>query len=147
MHLRQRVARLARLRSRAMRTAGVIVALASAWALAGCGASPRQEVEAKVQQFAHATAAKDYATLCDKVLAPSPVTHLVAAGLTCDRAMMVFVSSVHDPTIQISRVAVYGASASVEVLARATGQPSSRERIDLVKTPHGWRLASLASPR
>jgi hypothetical protein len=130
-----------------MRTAGVIVALACACALAGCGTSSRQEVQAKVHQFAHATAARDYATLCNQILAPSLVAHLMAAGITCDRAMMVFVSSVRNPTIHVLRVAVHGATASVLVLARATGQPSSRERIDLIKTPHGWRLASLASPR
>lgn len=125
----------------------MMVPAASALALAGCGASPHQEVEAKVQQFAHATAARDYATLCDEVLAPSLVTHLTAAGLSCHQAMKLFVSSVANPTISVSRVSVDGDTASAVVLARASGQPSSREQIELVRTAHGWRLASLASPR
>jgi len=33
-------------------------------------------VQAKVEQFAHATASKDYATLCTQVLAPALVTRL-----------------------------------------------------------------------
>jgi hypothetical protein len=130
-----------------MRLAHVVAPLVGACALAGCGASPRQEVEAKVQQFALATAAQDYATLCSQVLAPSLVAHLTAAGITCHQAMKIFVSSVQNPTISVSQVTVNRLTASVVVIARATGQPSSREQIELVNTDHGWRLASLASPR
>jgi hypothetical protein len=130
-----------------MRPAQMILPLVGACALAGCGATPRQEVEAKVQQFARATAAKDYATLCNQVLAPSLVARLAAAGLTCHQAMKIFVSSVQNPTISVSRVTVNGLTASAVVIARATGQPTSREQIELVKTDHGWRLVSLASPR
>lgn len=130
-----------------MRPAHLILPLVGACALAGCGASPRQEVEAKVQQFAKATAARDYAALCSQVLAPSLVSHLTAAGLTCQQAMRIFVSSVQNPTISVSRVTVNGLTASAVVIARANGQPPSREQIDLVHTGHGWRLASLASPR
>ena len=38
-------------------------------------------------------------------------------------------------------------TASAVVLAQASGQRSSLERIQLIKTKAGWRLASLASPR
>ena len=53
-----------------MRVGCAFALVGCALALAGCGTSPRQQVEAKVQQFAHATASKDYAALCDDVLAP-----------------------------------------------------------------------------
>ncbi len=121
--------------------------LGSAWALGGCGASPREEVQAKVQQFAHATAAKDYATLCSQVLAPQLVTRLTDAGLSCPQAMKIFVSSVQNPTLSVSRVTVKGATASAVVLAGATGQPAALESIELTLTRRGWRLASLASPQ
>lgn len=115
--------------------------------LAACGTDPRQEVEAKVQQFAHATASKNYAALCNEVLAPSLVAHLTAAGLSCRQAMTIFTSSVHNPTISISHVTVNGATAAALVLAKATGQRPARESIALIKTKHGWRLDSLASAR
>ncbi len=115
--------------------------------LAGCGASANQQVEAKVQQFARATASRDYATLCNEVLAPELVAHLTAAGLTCRQAMKVFTQSVHNPTISVSKVTVNGSSASAVVLAKATGQQPSRESVQLIKTSKGWRLDSLASAR
>lgn len=130
-----------------MRLARGIVLLGSAYALVGCGASAHQEVEAKVQQFAHATSSRDTATLCTEVLAPALVDHLTAAGLSCEQAMKVFVNSVQNPTLSISKVKVTGSTASAVVLAQASGQRSSLETIQLVETKHGWRLASLASPR
>jgi hypothetical protein len=130
-----------------MRPARGIVLLGSALALAGCGASPREEVQAKVEQFAHATAARDYHTLCAEVLAPDLVAHLTAAGLTCDQAMKIFVQSVQNPALSVSKVTVKGARASAVVLATATGQSPSLESIQLIRTRHGWRLESLAAPR
>jgi hypothetical protein len=129
-----------------MRLARGIVLLGTAYALTGCGSSPRQQVEAKVQQFAHATASHNYATLCNDVLAPQLVAHLTAAGISCRQAMRIFTSSVQNPTISISKVTVRGSTATAVVLAAATGQTSSIESVELVDTPHGWRLASLASP-
>jgi hypothetical protein len=61
--------------------------------------------------------------------------------------MRVFVDSVQNPTLSISKVTVSGSTASAVVLAQAAGQRSSLETIRLIKTQHGWRLASLASPR
>lgn len=130
-----------------MRPARAIALLGAAYALAGCGASANQQVQAKLQQFAHAVANRDPATLCNQVLAPALVDHLTAAGLTCREAMETFVQSVSDPTISISKVTVHGQSASAVVLASAKGQPSSLEAVQLTNTKTGWRLTSLASPR
>jgi hypothetical protein len=47
----------------------------------------------------------------------------------------------------VTKVRVKGGSASAVVLARAKGQPSSVESVQLTNTKNGWRLASLASPR
>ena len=130
-----------------MRPGRGIALLCSAYVLAGCGASAHQQVEAKVQEFAHATANRNYAALCSDVLAPALVAHLTAAGLSCEQAMRVFVSSVQNPSINVSKVTVHGSSASAVVLASATGQRAAIESIELIDTKHGWRLASLASPR
>ena len=58
-----------------------------------------------------------------------------------------FVQSVSNPWLSVSTVHVKGHSASAVVLARAKGQPSSVESVQLTNTKNGWRLISLASPR
>ncbi len=130
-----------------MRPARVLALLGTAYALAGCGASASDRVQAKVQQFAHAVAQRDAPTLCQQVLAPALVAHLTAANISCRQAMQTFVQSVQDPTLRVSKVQVSGKTASVVVVTGARGQPSSREALQLADTAHGWRLASLASPR
>lgn len=124
-----------------------VLLLCSAYALSGCGASERAQVQAKVQQFAHATASRNTRTLCRQVLAPVLVSRLTAAGLTCDQAMRIFVDSVTNPSITVSKVTVHGSKASAVVLAGATGQTAALETIELIQTQNGWRLVSLASPR
>jgi hypothetical protein len=129
-----------------MRHARVFVLLGAAYALTGCGASGRDEVQAKVQQFAQAVAGRDPATLCRQILAPALVDHLTAAGITCQDAMKAFVDSVDDPTLSVTRIRVSGKAASAVVLTGARGQRASLESLELIDTPRGWRLASLASP-
>lgn len=130
-----------------MRPARAIALLGAAYVLVGCGASAKDQVQAKVEQFAHATANHDYATLCSQVLAPDLVAHLTDAGLSCEQAMKVFVQSVQNPSLSVSKVSVKGKSASAIVLASATGQKAALESIELTQTKNGWRLESLASPR
>jgi ketosteroid isomerase-like protein len=130
-----------------MRTPRAIVLIGAAYALAGCGASPGDQVQAKLQQFAHAVAAKDAPTLCRQVLAPSLVNRLTAAGLSCHQAMETFLASVSDPTMSVSKVHVKGSTATAVVLTDARGQPAAIESVNLVNTGNGWRLTSLASPR
>jgi hypothetical protein len=130
-----------------MRPGRWIALLGIAYALAGCGASASDQVQAKLEQFAHAVASRDTGTLCSQVLAPDLVGHLNAAGLGCHQAMRMFVNSVSDPTLSVAKVHVKGSSASAVVLARAKGQQSSLESVQLTNTESGWRLTSLASPR
>lgn len=130
-----------------MKPGYALAVLGVAYALTGCGATASEQVQAKLEQFAHAVAARDTTTLCSQVLAPDLVGHLHAAGLSCEQAMKTFVQSVSNPSLSVSKVHVTGGSASAVVLARADGQPSSLESVQLTNTKNGWRLASLASPR
>jgi hypothetical protein len=130
-----------------MRPGRWIVLLGVAYATVGCGASASDQVQAKLQQFAHAVASHDTGALCSQVLAPDLVGHITAAGLSCQQAMRVFVNSVSDPTLSVSKVHVKGSAASAVVLARAKGQQASLESVQLTNTKGGWRLISLASPR
>jgi hypothetical protein len=130
-----------------MRPASAVALLGVAYALAGCGVSASDQVQAKLQQFAHAVSNRDVTTLCKEVLAPALVEHLTAAGLSCEQAMRTFVDSVADPTLSVSKVQVKGAAASAVVLTGARGQQASLESVQLARTKTGWRLESLASPR
>jgi hypothetical protein len=130
-----------------MRPGYALAVLGAAYALSGCGASASEQVQAKLQQFAHAVAVRDTGTLCSQVLAPDLVSHLNAAGLSCRQAMLTFVNSVSDPSLSVSKVHIKGSSASAVVLAQAKGQQASLESVQLTNTKNGWRLTSLASPR
>jgi hypothetical protein len=130
-----------------MRPVRGIALLGVAYALAACGASPSEQVQAKLQQFAHAVAARRPGVLCRQVLAPALVARFTAAGLSCERALTTFVDSVQDPTLSIARVTVKGHQASAVVLTSARGQRASLESVQLTDTAGGWRLTSLASPR
>jgi len=129
-----------------MRLALRIVAVALVCALAGCGTSDRQLVRAKVEQFARAAATKDYKTICDQVLAPSLLAHLVAGGIQCEQAMQIGLGKVRDPTLAIGRITVSGSHATVLAISSAYGQQASLESILLIKTGAGWRINSLGSP-
>jgi hypothetical protein len=129
-----------------MRPASGIVIVALSCALAGCGASARDEVQAKVQQFAKATASGDYRALCEQVLAPSLLQRLSSAGLGCEAAMKIFVASVQDPTLSVARIRVTGKRASAVALTAARGQRAALETIELTDTKSGWRVVSLGSP-
>ena len=121
--------------------------LGTAYALSGCGADATQAVTAKLNQYAHAVAARQPSTICREILAPSLVARLEGAGITCRQAMTVYVDGVSDPTLSVSRVTVTGRRASAVVLTGARGQVSSLETVQLAQTAAGWRLVSLASPR
>ncbi|MFZ0089843.1 MAG: hypothetical protein WAL63_10075 [Solirubrobacteraceae bacterium] len=130
-----------------MRPVTALALVGAAYAVAGCGASANDEVQAKLQQFAHAVSSRDPVTLCRDVLAPGLVARLAAAGLRCETAMTTFVDGVTDPTLHVAGVHVDGTRASAVVRTGARGQPSSIQTVALTDTAHGWRLTSLASPR
>ncbi len=130
-----------------MRPARATALLGVAYALAGCGTNAGDEVQAKLQQFAHAVAQREPVTLCRQVLAPALVRRLTVVGLTCDQAMKTFVDGVVDPTLSVSRVRVDGHTASAVVHTAARGQAASVQSLTLIDTAQGWRLRSLASPR
>ena len=129
-----------------MRPASGIVIVVLSCALGGCGATARDEVQAKLQQFAKATASGDYRALCEQILAPSLLQRLSSTGVGCESAMQVFVASVHDPTLSVARIKVNGRSASAVALTAARDQRAALDTIELIDTQNGWRVSSLGSP-
>jgi hypothetical protein len=129
-----------------VRLSAAIVLVVIGCALAGCGASPTDQVKAKVRQFASAVAHKDYGTICHDVLAPALVEHLTANHIRCEEAMRVALGSVRDPTLSIGPVTVKGKSASVYALTLAAGQQASLNVLHLIDTSDGWRISALNAP-
>src|SRR5947207_15597266 len=123
-----------------MRVVAGILILCFTCMLEACGANSSGQVRDKVEQFVEAAAQKDYATICDQVLAPPLVERLSGAGLTCPEAMQVALGGVRNPTLSVGKVKVTGQRASAITLSAASGQQASIDTIDLVKTSNGWRL-------
>lgn len=121
-------------------------ALAAACLLAGCGMSDHDQVQAKVQQFLHATRSKDYTTLCTEVLGPSLLEHLAASGVPCETGMRIGLAGVKSPTLSIGRITVAGQRATAITLTGAAGQQASLDAIELIRTSQGWRVESLGVP-
>jgi hypothetical protein len=125
--------------------AGILIGCA-AWALAGCGTSASDQVKAKISELAKAADAKDYAALCTQVLAPSLIERLSSAGVSCPEAMQIAFQGVENPSLSVGKVTISGSKASAITLSTARNQQASVDTIELVKTNHGWRVSSLASP-
>jgi hypothetical protein len=125
----------------------LLVALLVALAGAGCGGGPSQEdqVRAAVDAFGKATAAKDYATLCGRLLAPKLLEQVRSAGLSCEKALAQGLGDVRRPRLVVGRVSVDGDSATAEVRTSASGQSPSRDTLKLTKIAGKWRIASLGS--
>jgi hypothetical protein len=126
------------------RTAAVL-AVVAAPVLSGCGATARDQVKSKVQEFAVAIAHKDAKTICDDVFAPALVEHFKSAGLTCVRGMGVFFSGLHHPTLSLGPIKVNGSRASVVTLSGASGQTAAVASVNLIDTSDGWRIISLGT--
>ena len=123
----------------------VLTALA-ALALAGCGdsgPSDEAQIRSALEEFQAATAAKDYAALCDRVLAPALIETVEQFGLPCETALEKGFEDVHDPRISVGAVSVEGDEATAQVRSSAEGQEPSEDTVLLVRVDDAWRIASL----
>jgi hypothetical protein len=140
-------------RGRNFAAVGAVVSIATG--LAACGSSGGQHttpgadqaaVRGALTQFEHATLARDYRGLCNKVLARQLVQKVASAGLPCEMALRVGLKGVRQPHLQIARIKVSGNHALAEVYSGATGQKPSTDVVQLVREQGGWRVTSLAGP-
>jgi hypothetical protein len=116
--------------------------------LAGCGdagPTPEEQVRATVGDFGRATAAKDYRTLCEDILAPQLVDKVTEVGLPCATALRQGLGRVRDPHLTIGSVRVDGDRASAEIRTSAAGEQPSKDTLKLVKVNGTWKISSLGS--
>jgi hypothetical protein len=129
------------------RTVVACACACAAAALAACGTSAHDQVQSKVSQFLTAISRHDYRTLCTQVLSPTLLARLKNGGISCEQAMRISLSGVHDPILSVGRITVSGSTAEAITLSGASGQRGAFESINLTNTSHGWRISSLATPR
>jgi hypothetical protein len=114
--------------------------------LAGCGTggpSDEELVARTVTEFGRATAAKDYRTICDRLLAPALIEDLTQIGLRCEQALRRGLGDVRDPRLTIGAITVDDDRATAEIRTSAAGQEPSRDTLRLVRVDGSWRIASL----
>ena len=125
---------------------GLLAALALL--LAGCGQSgPTDEdlVRRTVLDFGRATAAKDYRSLCRRILAPALVEEVRSIGLPCEVALEQGLGEVREPRLTVGRISIDGDRASAQVETSAANQDPSRDTLRLERVNGQWRIASLGS--
>jgi len=124
----------------------LIALILGAVGVCGCGGglSDTEQVQATVDAFGRATAAKDYQRLCDELLAPDLVVEVESSGLPCESALREGLGDVQAPTLTIGAIKVDGDKATAEVNSAAQGQPPSRDTLQLARVNGAWRIASLA---
>jgi hypothetical protein len=127
--------------------AALTVVLALSLAAAGCGASDTKKVRRTLQAFQRATAAKDFRTLCDRVLAKELVDRLSNVGLPCEVALQRGLAGVRAPRLQVRRIRIRGDVALAEVRTTAAGQRPSDDTIRLVRQGDDWRVSTLSGPQ
>jgi hypothetical protein len=116
--------------------------------LAGCGdtgPTPEQQVRVTVSDFGRAAAAKDYKTICDRLLAPKLLEDVTSVGLPCESALKRGLGQVKDPRLTIGNVTIDGDQASAEIRSSASGQEPSQDTLRLVKVNGTWKISSLGS--
>ena len=128
---------------RALTAALLVAAL-----LGGCGddgPTTQQQVRTTLDEFARAMTAKDYQSLCDKVLAPKLAEKLQQVGLPCEIAMQRAFQDVENPRLTIGKISVAKdeKSATAEVRTSASGQAPSQDTVELVPVKAGWRVSTL----
>src|SRR5947209_2466882 len=134
-----------RTRFRPRRAQVLAIAATTLALLGGCGGqSDQQAIRAKMTQLGHATASKDYATLCDKVLAPALTSAIVRVGLACPAALSRGLGGVKNPQLVVRSIRVSGSTALVAVHTSAANQTASDDTVELIKTGAGWRVSRLA---
>lgn len=125
-------------------TASLAPALLALCLLVGCGGdSPAQaQVRATLNRLGKAVAAHDYATVCDKLLAPSLTDQFSSIGLPCPTGLASGLDLARAPHLTVRSVSVSGTRATAVVHTTAANQPPSDDTVALERVQGSWRVFS-----
>jgi hypothetical protein len=132
---------------RPVATRPLLLVLAACLA-AGCGESgptDEERIRATLSEFQRAAAERDYAALCERVLAPELIDAVRQVGLPCELAVEKGFEDVETPRLAVGAIAVRGDRATAEVRSSAEGEDPSQDTVELVRVGESWRIASLES--
>jgi hypothetical protein len=116
--------------------------------LVGCGdsgPSDEEQIRAALAEFGRATGERDYAALCDRILAPQLVATVEQIGLPCEQALAKGFEDVREPQLSVGEVTVNGDAATAQVRSSAAGQEPSEDTVALVRSGESWRIQSLGT--
>jgi hypothetical protein len=118
---------------------------------AGCGggkipapkpiSGPAKEVADVVRRLERATARRDFATICNDLLASA--TRTQAGGPDCVRVLGERATGVRRPRIVIQAIEVAGNSAQARVRTSASGQAPATDVLRMVRERGRFRISSL----
>jgi hypothetical protein len=132
---------------RPVATRPVLLLLAACLAT-GCGDSgptDEERVRSTLAEFQRATEARDYAALCDRVLAPKLIEAVKQVGLPCEMALEKGFEDVEAPRLTVGAIEVRDDRATAEVRSSAEGESPSQDTVELVRVGDGWRILSLGT--
>jgi hypothetical protein len=95
-----------------------------------------------VNQLERATAARDFATVCDEVLTAAARER--SGGADCARLLRSAAEGVRRPSIEIRGIKLDGRRAQVEVRTSAEGQQTLSDVLELRREDGEWRVEALA---
>jgi len=114
--------------------------------LVGCGdsgPSDEEQIRSTLTAFGRATGERDYAALCERILAPALVETVERIGLPCEQALAKGFEDVREPQLSVGAVTIKDDTATAQVRSSAEGQEPSEDTVDLVRVGDAWRIQSL----
>ncbi len=122
----------------------LLVALAGA--TAGCDAgAPEDEdgVRSTLAELGRATAERDYATICERLLAPAVLVELERMDVSCSEAWRKAYADRSQPRLIVREVRVEGSRARADVRSSATGHEPAQDVIELIRAQGRWKVVSV----
>ena len=116
--------------------------------MVGCGdsgPSDEEQIRSTLSAFGRATGERDYAALCDRILAPDLVQTVEQIGLPCEQALAKGFEDVRKPQLSVGEVTVNDDRATAQVRSSAEGQEPSEDTVALVRVGDAWRIDSLGA--
>jgi hypothetical protein len=98
-------------------------------------------IAAVVNQLERATAARDFATVCDEVFTAAARRH--SGGADCARLLRSSAEGVRRPSIEIRGITLHGRRAQVDVRTSAKGQETVSDVLELRREGGEWRVEAL----
>ena len=133
-----------------MRAAGTAALCALVLGLASCGGGDdeeatgglAQEAAAVVEQLEKSIRAGEFERICSELL--SAEVRRQAGGGDCPAMLERTSAGVKRPRIQVQKISIEGAMASVQVVTVAEGQDRVEDTIRLVREAGAYRISSLS---